>query len=65
MAQFVMEERNRLKLDKVLSMEHLRDGLWGARIPEGIDLDAPASQEDVLRIIAIGACMQQVLSPTA
>ena len=62
-AQATMVERNRLNPSKQFTDAHLRGGIYGARIPPAIDLDMPASQEDVLTVIAMGAYLHQSPPP--
>lgn len=50
-----------LTTKRVFVSFHLADGVWGARIPEGVDLDSLATQEHVFRVIAMEAYMR--LSP--
>ena len=48
---------------KQFSDAHLQNGIYGARIPPAIDLDQPASQRDVLMVIAMAAYLRESSPP--
>lgn len=58
-----MRERSAVKPHMPFSADNLSQGSWGAVVPRCVDLDTPAMQEDVPRIIAVTAYLQNAPAP--